>query len=365
MNRPDTSPVPQSPLRFSSAYFETPEVAMARFRELTSDICDVVSYGDAERFHFSSETLHLSGALFIESKTSGMRYDRTEEHVARGIDHFQIAMYLAGGAEFVARDRTFLQGAGDVSIIDMTHPSLTREIQGPDGVTHVISMVMPRLLLTPLMPEGPTPVVRVLRRDTPFGCLLGDYILALRARAAELTHRESQAAVQSLAMLGATAFDDLQDGSHPTETLSQDALRSRIKLHIDENLGAASLGIESLCRTFGLSRAGLYRLFAPQSPAGYIQQRRLHRAFAMLLAPAFRAWRILDIALECQFSSDATFIRAFRRQFGISPGEARKLADQPVPGAPPGSGPALPEPDAEASRWISQLTGTMVAGSDR
>ncbi len=45
-------------------------------------------------------------------------------------------MDLAGGAEFVARDRSCLQRAGDLSIIDMTRPSLTREIQGPDGIAH-------------------------------------------------------------------------------------------------------------------------------------------------------------------------------------------------------------------------------------
>lgn len=196
--------------------------------------------------------------------------------------------------------------------------------------------------------------------------MLGEYMLALRRSAAELTHSESQAAVQSLALLVAGASgarpeaDEVQEST--SLSLSHDAPRARIKLHIEHNLGIGSLGVASLCGAFGLSRARLYRLFGPQSPASYIQQRRLHRAFAMLLSPAFRSWRVIDIALECRFSSDATFIRAFRRQFGLSPGEARRLTEQPVPGAPPGIETGHPHPDDEASRWIAQLTGSMLAG---
>jgi AraC-like DNA-binding protein len=136
-------------------------------------------------------------------------------------------------------------------------------------------------------------------------------------------------------------------------------LRAQIKRHIEDNLGAAVLGVDSLCRHFNMSRASLYRLLAPQSPAGYIQERRLHRACAMLTSPAFRSWRILDIAIECQFSSNATVDRAFRGQFGVTPGAARELAGRQPYGVLPGHGPSLPEADAEAVRWVMTLTVAM------
>ena len=288
-----------------------------------------------------------------------MCYHRTLQHVARGIDHFQVVMYLAGGAEFVVQDRTLVQRAGDVSLIDMSQPNLTREIQPDDGYVQVISIMMPRLLLSPLLTIPANNVaIKIVSRDTAQGRMLADFILALRRSAAELTHSESQAAIQSLALLVAAGAEQSDE---PATPLSQETLRTRVRLHVETNLGVASLGLESLCRQFNLSRAGLYRLFAPQSPMSYIQQRRLQRAFAMLLSPAFRAWRIIDIALEYHFSSDATFIRAFRREFGLSPGEARKLARQRVPGAPAGTGAALPQPDEEALRWITELTGTVLS----
>lgn len=355
----------QQPLRFSSGDFASPDLALERFRQLTEDICDVIVLGETKDFHVSAATLHLSGALLLEARSSALRYDRTPRHVARGIDHFQLVMYLGGGAEYLSSDRSYLQRAGDVSLIDMGQPSLTREMQADDGVTRNISFVLPRALLAPLLSAADSgPTVRIMPREAPYTRMLSDCMLSLRRCALELTHRESQAAVQSLAQLAAGGCDPHWEDDQSPASASQETLRARIKTHIENNLGVASLGVEPLCREFDLSRAGLYRLFAPQSPMSYIHERRLHRAFAMLISPAFRTWRILDIALECQFASDATFTRAFRRQFDLSPGEARKLAEQKVLGAPPGGGPSHPQPDAEASRWVSQLTGAVLARND-
>jgi len=88
---------------------------------------------------------------------------------------------------------------------------------------------------------------------------MGDYLLAIRRGATQLTHGESQATVQALALLVASACHAPLDEADPGEDLSREAGRSRIKRPIDENLGVTSLGIESLCRSFGSWRAGLYR----------------------------------------------------------------------------------------------------------
>jgi AraC-like DNA-binding protein len=36
--------------------------------------------------------------------------------------------------------------------------------------------------------------------------------------------------------------------------------------------------------------------------------------------------------MECRFRGDGAFIRAFRRQFGVTPEEAREFADQKFTG---------------------------------
>ena len=347
------------PLLFDTAAFGSPQQGFERLCELIGEICDATMLGEAENFRIVVSTLHLGSALLLDGRSSALRYNRTPEHVARGLDHFQLVMYLGGGAEFIVDERTFLQRAGDVCLINMSKPHLTREIPGDDGVVQVLSFMLPRPLLAPLFAAiENVPTIVVARRETAFGVLIGEHMLALRRGAAQLTQAERHAAAQSLAQLAAGGMDCRADNPAPLQRPSQEALRAQIKRHIDDNLGAASLNVANLCRRFALSRASLYRLFAPQSPASYIQQRRLHRAFAILVSPAFRPWRVIDVAVECQFSSDATFIRAFRREFGLTPGEARDRSLR-TSNAPPNDRRAEPRPDAEAARWVAQLTGAI------
>lgn len=353
-------PEARQPLRFSSTDFASPAEALERFRQLTEPICDVTVYGDLRDFHVASSTLQLNGALLIESVSSALRYDRTQRHVAGGIDHFHVALYLAGGAEFLTGDRMVQQRAGDVAIIDMARPSTTLERQSADGTTRVMTVLMPGMMLAPLVPPEVRPAIRVWRRETAYGRMVGDVLLALKAVAAGLSQQESQAAVQSLVHLIAGGLSAGEDEDGKRTNLTQEALRSRLLVYIETNLTTRSLGIETLCRAFDLSRAGLYRLLAPHTPAGYIQERRLQRAFAMLRSPAFKNWRILDIALECQFSNDASFIRAFRRRFGVSPGDARRRLERGARDVHGADDRPLAEPDAEAVRWITQLTGTLL-----
>lgn len=355
----EATPGAAGPLLFDTADFDSPQQGFERLCELIVDICNATMLGEAENFRVAASTLHLGNALLINGRSSALRYNRTPEHIARGLDHFQLVMYLGGGAEFIVGERTFLQRAGDVSLISMSKPHLTREIPGDDGTVQVLSFMLPRPLLAPLFAAiENVPTIVIAKRESAFGALIGEHMLTLSRCATQLTQAERQAAAQSLAQLAAGGMDHRTDNTTPLPSASQEALLARIKKHIEENLGTAALDVANICRRFALSRASLYRLFAPQSPASYIQQRRLHRAFAILVSPAFLPWRIIDIAVECQFSSDATFIRAFRREFGLTPGEARERSIR-ISNAPPDGRPAEPRPDAEAARWVAQLTGAI------
>lgn len=82
-----------------------------------------------------------------------------------------------------------------------------------------------------------------------------------------------------------------------------------IKRHIAANLETGALAAHDLCRRFHISRASLYRLFeADGGPARYVQGQRLNRALTLLVSPASRDRRLIDLAVDLQFSSDSTFI---------------------------------------------------------
>lgn len=65
----------------------------------------------------------------------------------------------------------------------------------------------------------------------------------------------------------------------------------------------------------------LFRATTGETLGSYIRKRRLSEAARQLL---ISKRRILDIALDHQFCSQAAFTRAFRTTFGISPGAYRK-----------------------------------------
>jgi len=59
------------------------------------------------------------------------------------------------------------------------------------------------------------------------------------------------------------------------------------------------------------------------SVARYIRTERVERARSILCDPAFRKYRIIDIAYSCGFQSVVTFNRAFRDVHGKTPSEVR------------------------------------------
>jgi len=143
-----------------------------------------------------------------------------------------------------------------------------------------------------------------------------------------------------------TAEPDYRNQAAPLEsfvTLSQ---------FIEANLGARDLGVEKLARTFGLSRASLYRLFEPVGGvASYIRTRRLNRAYQELTATGLENRRIGPIAYGAGFRSIPAFNRAFRTSFGQPPRDVRKSkVTMPATRAP------ATEKMGPLARWLLELS---------
>ncbi|MEO3946327.1 helix-turn-helix transcriptional regulator [Gorillibacterium sp. CAU 1737] len=99
------------------------------------------------------------------------------------------------------------------------------------------------------------------------------------------------------------------------------------KIEIDISADSES-SIASLSACLGLSKAHPQRLFkfAFDLPlATYIRSRRLAYAAEQILNSDSS---ILLIALRCQFEHEQSFSRAFKNEFGLTPGDYRK---NPVP----------------------------------
>ncbi|MCL2377149.1 MAG: helix-turn-helix domain-containing protein [Defluviitaleaceae bacterium] len=87
------------------------------------------------------------------------------------------------------------------------------------------------------------------------------------------------------------------------------------------------LNAESLAKAVSMSSAHLQRLFRlafERSLANYIRSRKLAASLEVLLKTDFK---VIDIAGEYGFEYEQSYIRAFKREFGVTPGEARSAGD--------------------------------------
>lgn len=93
--------------------------------------------------------------------------------------------------------------------------------------------------------------------------------------------------------------------------------------YIEEHI-TEKLTVGDIARQVYLSQAHLQRVFEfafDVSIAEYIRSRKLQKSLEMLYETDAK---ISEIAYDIGFEHESSFIRSFKREFGITPGEARK-----------------------------------------
>jgi AraC-like DNA-binding protein len=304
--------------------------ALQKFRETTSDyVCEIGTEGALDDFSYRSGIRSFDGVLFVEARAGALRYDRTPRHIARGgIDHYQITLCLDGGVTYAAGRRTVEMRPGDLCLMDMAQSSRTLvSADEKSRQSHALSLLLPRPLLAPLLaaPDGSS--ASLISRNSSHGRLLAEQFLALYAGNGAMDASRPASTSEALAGVIAEAAGSARAAGPAIERANRDLLLAAVKRFIDANLQTEKVGTDHLCRQFRLSRATLFRLFEPEGGLwSYIQDQRLNRAFSLLVSPASGSARMVDLAVDFKFSSDTTFVRAFRRHFGLTPGEVRRLA---------------------------------------
>ncbi len=108
--------------------------------------------------------------------------------------------------------------------------------------------------------------------------------------------------------------------SESKESDGDKELLSALLLYIHKNYGK-NLTLSSIAKVFGYHPAYISSYFKARLDIGisrYISVIRLNNAVQLMRK---KKYNVTEIALECGFNSSRTFYRAFREEFGCSPGD--------------------------------------------
>lgn len=299
-----------------------PEDNVRIWRDAVSTLFEVDDFRPepGERFRADLSTYALGPAIFAVARASGQRFTRSLRTIAAsGIDHVIVQLYLRGGYDGLAGPNPIRVRAGDVCVLDLAHTLQTRATAFEN-----LTFVVPRPKLVGRIEALDALHGLVVPRGSVMAGLMGRHLQALAEFAPRMRMSDCAAVVDgSIDLLAACLRAETERRDLASIGGQADAM-IRIRQHIDARLSDPDLSIERLQDRFGLSRASLYRLFAPHGGiTSYIRSRRLHRAFFDLADPNLS---LKDVIRRWQFTSQDSFSRAFKSAYGISPKVARFAA---------------------------------------
>ena len=200
----------------------------------------------------------------------------------------------------------------------------TRPEDGQRDPVHHSSLLIPRAVLSPLVAGGRLTGPVVIPARSPLGTLVEAAFGAVNAQAPFLSPALGDAVLQNVSRLVALACGASEEGRWSGSDALRLARLEAAKRHIEQHLAEPDLTPAHTAAALGISVRTLHLAFEPTgtSFAEHVTRRRLQECRAALERPtATRS--ITDVAFAWGFSNLTTFYRAFRREFGMAPGQLR------------------------------------------
>lgn len=259
----------------------------------------------------------IAGGLQIGTGAASAQIGtRSSRHIARGDDHFIVALTPTGRVSIGQDGREALFTGGDFTLTDRTRPYYFRS----DGDFSRIMVFIPREAL--LRRIGSAERFTGVRIDGSkgFGGLLSPMLQRLPGQLADIPADMRPRVAENVLDLIATA---LLSGCEDAP-VSAEATHVRIKFWIETHL-AEELSGEIIAAACAMSVRHLNRLFAREGTSlmHHVWERRLARCRRDLLDPKMSHRQIGEIALSAGFKDLAHFSRAYRARYGRNAREDR------------------------------------------
>jgi len=247
---------------------------------------------------------------------------RTERDLTRSpLTGYYANFQLRGSSLMTQHGRSTVLRPGDLALVDTAEPFAFDFRED----FRQLSLYLPKPLLDQQL-AGPVRTATRVDTATGIGAAVRHALLALtRDDLAEDT--AARLAVNGCGLLAIALEQAAASGVAPA-ALRHDGIHAAALADIEEHLTDDDLSAPATARRLGVSVRLLYAVFArcQLSFAAEVRRRRLECAWRDLQDPARAHLRVIDVAVAAGFTDVTSFHRAFRREYGRTPGEIRRKA---------------------------------------
>ncbi len=287
----------------------------------TAGVTGELAPGERHGFYARATAWTAPCVIRMRLETGPFLVSRGLPEISRhGLENW-ICLYqeVSDGAAFQHAGNEFNTRRGDLLLTDPTIPFSSRPLSAHD----YRRWMLPRAWIEPHLPSGRRPLSAQLTGSHGTNGLVQAYLHALDDAIDECDSAELPGVIDNFCRLLALACGSGPDDQRAaTRAAKLRQVTDYIALHLSE----PDLTPARVAAAMKISVRQLHLLFEPTATsfAEHVMGRRLEECRAILESPASRARSVTDIAYAWGFNSLASFYRAFRQRFGVSPGMVRR-----------------------------------------
>jgi AraC-like DNA-binding protein len=240
-------------------------------------------------------------------------------------DAYRLLVVLDGSARFSHCGGARVLRRADLALYHASQPvEVERTAPGTPSTLASVTFPRERLALAPAAVEAL--IGEPLSGAGGVGAVVSDFVRRLAQEADRCTAADNaRLATSAVDLAGLLLASRLHTDAARTRDAARQALLARVQSFVEARLGDPELGPEAIAEAHHVSVRFLHKLFRDHglTVSGWLRQRRLERCRRDLADPLHADRPIHVIAARWGFRNDAHFNRAFRRAFGVTPGEWR------------------------------------------
>ncbi|WP_262107238.1 helix-turn-helix domain-containing protein [Arthrobacter sp. Marseille-P9274] len=242
---------------------------------------------------------------------------------------YKLSLMLQGEGMILQDSREAVLRQGDLAIYDATRPYTFISSEG--ARTAIVMFPRDMIALPPEM-VGQLTAVR-FDRSQGLAASVSPFMSRLMTQLDQFARPGGSRLPHNIVdLLGTMLVSELDLA--PEETSHGGRLLRQVMSYIEDHLGDPDLKLSSIAAAHFISPRYLQALFQRHGAtvSSWVRERRLERCHRDLVDPSLASRSVSELAAKWGFLEAAHFSRSYKKQFGVSPREARAVAGRPIAG---------------------------------